>query len=707
MNSHLKNLFQYIQNNTALKNDEKSNLLQSLTDANEALEEEQKIIQAQNRELEIEAALEHLRARTMEMKQSNELPELVNIVWQQLEHLGVKESILNISIIINDTDGLRFDSWYVIRNPVTQQTRAGKLHSERNVTWLAREGYKQGNEKNEDIKIELRNEQLTEWIDKMVSAIDPSFAADIKSTKPERLLFYMLPFSYDENAPDGAIIVSSFIEIPVEFRSVLMRMSKTFAIVYRRYLELQKYEAGAKEAIMQAALDRVRAEIASMRSIKDMDRIIPLIWNEFTVLGIPFIRCGVFIMKDAEALIQTFLSTPNGKAIAAFHIPYSTPGNIKDVLDKWRNHKIYIDHWNENTFNEFANTMIKYGELSSAEAYLKTFPPGGFYLHFIPFIQGMLYVGNTTRLSENDMKTIQSITDAFSTAYARYEDFSKVEDAKQQLQETFNELTSMQAQLVQSEKLASLGELTAGVAHEIQNPLNFINNFSEVNNELIEELKTEMQKAVPERNSEIENNILKDITQNNEKIAFHGKRADDIVKGMLQHSRKNTGQKEPTDINTLADEYIRLSYHGLRAKDKSFNADFKTDFDKSIGKVNIVPQDIARVLLNLFNNAFYAVNEKKKTAGEDYHPMVFISTRHETFSSGADGVEIIIRDNGTGIPQGIIDKIFQPFFTTKPSGKGTGLGLSLSYDIIKAQGGEIKIQSQEGEGSSFIILLPV
>ncbi len=270
---------------------------------------------------------------------------------------------------------------------------------------------------------------------------------------------------------------------------------------------------------------------------------------------------------------------------------------------------------------------------------------------------------------------------------------------KEELEITLHELKSTQAQLIQSEKMASLGELTAGIAHEIQNPLNFVNNFSEVNKELLIELKEEIDKG----NIEDVKLIAENVINNQEKINHHGKRADAIVKGMLQHSRKNTGVKESTDINALADEYLRLSFHGLRAKDKSFNADFKTYFDESIGNLNIVPQDIGRVFINLFNNAFYTVNEKKKTADETYKPLVSIQTKKLN-----NKVEIIVTDNGNGISQDIVDKIFQPFFTTKPTGQGTGLGLSLSYDIItKEHNGTIKAESKEGEGTKFIIQLPV
>ena len=273
-----------------------------------------------------------------------------------------------------------------------------------------------------------------------------------------------------------------------------------------------------------------------------------------------------------------------------------------------------------------------------------------------------------------------------------------IEETNSALQKSLEELKAAQAQLIQSEKMASLGELTAGIAHEIQNPLNFVNNFSDVSTELVDEMNEEIDKG----NLEDAKQIAQDLKQNLEKINHHGKRAGDIVKGMLQHSRSSSGQKELTDINALADEYLRLAYHGLRAKDKTFNAAMKTDFDETIGLIKIIPQDIGRVVLNLITNAFYAVTERKKLQPEGYEPVVAVGTRKE-----AGKVEISVSDNGTGIPQRVLDKIFQPFFTTKPTGQGTGLGLSLSYDIVKAHGGELKVETKEGEGSAFIIQLPV
>jgi two-component system NtrC family sensor kinase len=273
-----------------------------------------------------------------------------------------------------------------------------------------------------------------------------------------------------------------------------------------------------------------------------------------------------------------------------------------------------------------------------------------------------------------------------------------LEDSNKALKKSLQNLKVTQTQLIQSEKMASLGELTAGIAHEIQNPLNFVNNFSEVSNELIDEMNEEIDKGDIEE-AKI---IAIDIKQNLEKINRHGKRADAIVKGMLQHSRKSTGIKEPTDINILTDEYLRIAYHGLRAKDKSFNSKMETDFGENIGLINIIPQDIGRVILNLITNAFYVVDQKKKQQPKVYDPSVSVITQKID-----KNVVITVKDNGNGIPKEVLDKIFQPFFTTKPTGEGTGLGLSLSYDIIKAHRGELKVETKEGIGTSFRIIIPV
>jgi signal transduction histidine kinase len=657
--------------------------------------------EAQAREARIEAAMEKVRARAMAMQKPGELVEVAQLLRQQMGLLGVEELETSSIYIHNEVSGTT-ECWYAIQDIRGQDKKLVTDHMtiHLNDTWVGREMLKFYTSDQEQTSIFMQGENRKEWIN-YCAQHSKVFQGYYGEVIPERT-YHLIKFS------NGYMGAASPGDISKESWELLKRATTVFSLAYTRFSDLQVAEASAKEAIKQSALDRIRADIASMRTIGDLDRITPLIWNELTILGVPFIRCGVFIMDEEQKLIHTFLSTPDGKAIGAFHLPYTTPGNIAEVLSHWQQKEIYINRWNEEDFKEFAETLVQQKALASPEQYLKTVPQGGFYLHFLPFLQGMLYVGNTTQLSEEETELIQSVADAFSTAYARYEDFNKLEAAKKQVDSTLNELQATQKQLIQSEKMASLGELTAGIAHEIQNPLNFVNNFSEVSNELLDEMKTELDKG----DASEAKAIADDVKQNLEKILHHGKRADAIVKGMLQHSRTSSGQKELTDINILADEYLRLAYHGLRAKDKTFNAKFETQFDSSIDKINVVPQEIGRVILNLINNAFYTVSEKKRQLNGTYEPTVSVSTRKLNARPddpvGRDQIEIKVTDNGNGIPQKVLDKIFQPFFTTKPTGTGTGLGLSLSYDIVtKAHGGELKVVTKEGEGSEFIIQLPI
>ena len=653
--------------------------------------------ETQAREAKIETALEKVRSRSMAMHQSNDLLDVVRVLSDQLLTLGLKFDTASFAKIHEDGS---WDLWistpdqpypaqiYVpyFDHPIFREVKEAddrrESFFERNYTL---------EEKNSFFKYFFENTAAKNIPDarKQYVLNCTGFARSVFLLKNIWLSvanYKGIPFSKEENA-------------------MLQRFANVFEQSYTRFLDLQKAEAQAREAIKQASVDRVRAEIASMRSTEDLERITPLIWNELNILGVPFTRCGVFIVNEEKELIHTYLSTPGGQPIAAFTLPFDTEGIGKTVLYNWRNKQSVTIHWNEEEFKRQSMNLVSQGAIESEEKYLTDHPPTSLDLHFFPFLQGMLYAGNTEPLSDDEKSLVQSLADAFATAYARYEDFNKLEEAKGKIETTLTELKATQEQLIQAEKMASLGELTAGIAHEIQNPLNFVNNFSEVNTELMEELKAERLKPNAERNDSLEDELINDVIDNSEKINHHGKRAGDIVKGMLQHSRSSTGVKELTDINALADEYLRLSYHGLRAKDKSFNATMKTDLDESIGKINIIPQDIGRVVLNLITNAFYVVNEKKtlrQAQGDTYEPTVTISTKK---TNGK--VELSVKDNGNGIPRKVLDKIFQPFFTTKPTGQGTGLGLSLSYDIVKAHGGEIKVETKEGEGSEFMIQLPV
>ena len=331
-------------------------------------------------------------------------------------------------------------------------------------------------------------------------------------------------------------------------------------------------------------------------------------------------------------------------------------------------------------------------------------------IYYVPFAHVLLplsiaiylgyFFGNRSQSLRLNLERVQKLSKEKESILSEQKDTleQQVKERTSELNQSLEELKATQSQLIQSEKMASLGELTAGIAHEIQNPLNFVNNFSEVNKELLEELEEEIDNG----NYDEVKALAKDVSANEDKIIFHGKRADGIVKGMLQHSRSSTGQKEMTDINSLSDEYLRLAYHGLRAKDKSFNATLNTDFDDAIGKINIVGQDIGRVILNLITNAFYVVKKKKEENPNGYEPTVSVTTEKQ-----GNMVLIKVSDNGNGVPKEVLDKIFQPFFTTKPSGEGTGLGLSLSYDIVKVHGGELTVETKQGEGTTFTISLPM
>ena len=648
--------------------------------------------EAQAREAQIEAALERVRSRTMAMQHSNELAEAANVLFQQVQVL--KLPVLSCGYNIWQKGESVCTGWMSDLSGSIQQPFNIPLTE--SPTFIRFYQSKQMGEQfySED----LQGEELADHYRYMLTL--PGFIRIVEGFEKAGFALPSYQVNNVVNFLHGNLVFITYEPVP-EAHDIFRRFGKVFEQTYTRFLDLQKAEAQAQEAIKRASVDRVRAEIASMRTTSDLERITPLVWNELTTVGVPFIRCGVFIMDEEQEKVHTFLSTPDGKAIATLHVPFDfNLPLIANGVEHWRQKKVYQEHWNAATFIESWTALSALAETSTTSPQ-NEHPPENLYLQLLPFLQGMLYVGGEVPLTEDELQLSQNLADAFSTAYARYEDFNKLEAAKKQVDSALNELQATQKQLVQSEKMASLGELTAGIAHEIQNPLNFVNNFSEVNKEMLDELKAERLKPKGERDEAVEEDLINDLIDNEEKINHHGKRADAIVKGMLQHSRSSTGVKEPTDINALADEYLRLSYHGLRAKDKSFNAEMKTDFDPTIGKINIIPQDIGRVLLNLYNNAFYAVNQQKSKNLNSYQPTVSVTTK-----KSGNSVLITVSDNGNGIPQKIVDKIFQPFFTTKPTGQGTGLGLSLSYDIIKAHGGEIKVETKDGEGSEFVIQIP-
>ena len=662
--------------------------IKNLQEINKALWKE---LAEKNRRLEIETSLEKVRGRTMTMRASAELSETSAVLFHELNQLGIETIRTGVGIFDDANTAMELWSTSVSDNKEVLK----KLDYFSLYIHPVYENLISAREQQKPYALtKLKGNQVKYYYQSMTALVSSQHVYN------EEEYFYSFFFG------QGTLNVVMHQPLSDEECIILTQFAHAFGLIYTRFLDLQKAEDQTREALRKAALDRIRAEIASMRTADDLKHITPLIWKELITFDVPFTRCGIFIIREDEKLVYAYLSSPEGKSLAILRLAFEGNETTAKMIDSWRNKTVYKEQWDRGRFQDWVQSMYGHTDRAMSDEYAATgslFGSTTLNLYFIPFSQGMLYIGGQEVLVESEIDLVRSLADAFSVAYARYEDFKQLEDAKNKIEATLSELKATQSQLVQSEKMASLGELTAGIAHEIQNPLNFVNNFSDVNKELIGEMNEELDKG----NYEEAKKIAKDISDNEHKIHHHGKRADAIVKGMLQHSRTSGGQKEPTNINALADEYLRLAYHGLRAKDKTFNAHFKTQFDNSIGKINIVPQDIGRVILNLINNAFYAVNEKQKAAGHGYEPTVIVSTSTNGRLETPGTVEISVQDNGNGVPQKILDKIFQPFFTTKPTGQGTGLGLSLAYDIItKGHGGELKVETKEGEGSTFIISLP-
>jgi signal transduction histidine kinase len=508
------------------------------------------------------------------------------------------------------------------------------------------------------------------------------------------------------------------------FEKVSTENRKLKDAIKRRTIELENKN---RELEIEAALERVRVRAMAMYSSDELKELVKTLFIEVTRLDVNLHRCMIWI-GDPETLdAKVWVANPETMEAESLVIPYNEDPFYQHLLTGWKERDpnwIYtLDGEEYKNWIKFLFSKTDFSRLPEVvKDSMRQLGKAIFWA--CNYNYGAIQVASPEPFSEQNIIILRRFSKVFDLTYTRFldlqkseahaiqaeDDLIKLQAENKRAEDALKELRATQNQLIQSEKMASLGELTAGIAHEIQNPLNFVNNFSEVSNELIEEMLAEIAKG----NYDEVKLIVDDIKQNLVKINQHGRRADGIVKGMLQHSRISAGQKEPTNINLLADEYFHLAYHGLRAKDKSFNATLQSDYDETIGNISIVPQDIGRVILNIINNAFYAVNEKSLHAKakdderpnasievKKYEPTVSISTR-----KAGDNIEVRVKDNGNGISQKIMDKIFQPFFTTKPAGQGTGLGLSLAYDIVKSHGGELIVQTVDGEGSTFLILLP-
>jgi signal transduction histidine kinase len=660
--------------------------------------------EGQARESQIEASLERIRARALAMHASSELIDVANVLWEQLDLLGHQEFQAS-AIHLYPDDARTFDAWYALRerNRGRGYWKKGRARFSTQASLFIDEWVAHYQSYKTEYTLEVGGEKLQGWLNEFARVVP-----EILEGMPQLQYYHFSDFS------GGSLVIVSLHPPSHEAQNLQKRIAAVFDLAYRRYVDLQLAELQAYKANVEVALERVRARALAMQHPEELKIVAQALRHEMGLLGAKDLEtCSIFlcdlplditecwyarvVLEDGVSkLVPDYFSLDLGRTWVgkAVHDFCQSPDDRISIGMTGNHQKEWLEYC-----ESMSPSYRSEDRDGSPRAY-----------HLFRFAQGALGVDSATDLPEESWDLLKRAAAVFSLAYSRFKDLLKAQTDLQQLilekqraEEALSELKAAQSQLIHAEKMASLGELTAGIAHEIQNPLNFVNNFSDLSQELLAEMIAEIKV----NNAENAMAIADDVVKNLERILHHGKRADVIVKGMLQHSRSGGGTKEPTDINLLADEYLRLAYHGFRAKDKIFAAAMKTDFDEGIGLVDLYQQEVGRVILNLISNACYAVSEKKKLLDAGvfdavYEPTVTVRTRKIN-----DQLVIKISDNGNGIPGNIRHKIFQPFFTTKPTGQGTGLGLSLSYDIVKTQGGTLAVETREGEGTTFTLSLPL
>jgi signal transduction histidine kinase len=661
--------------------------------------------EAQAQEAKIEASLEKVRTVALTLNKSDDMLYIAKVLYEQLLALGFKD-IRNAIIDIHNDDNetfLDYDYSHDMSSAVTLFSFYGDPVIEQQIK-------KVQSSNDAFFEIALKGDELKELIETRIRNGEKD---DPRLHKTDHLTYNLYSFG------NGAIGISNFGILSHDQKKTLKRFRNVFTFAYQRYTDLAKAEEQTREAKIEASLEKVRNVALGMKQSDHLLDIVKVLYEQLLELEFNDIRNAIIDVnnEDNETFMDYDYSHEMGGTLTLMsynddptleeqlQIIATTTDGVSEIILEGKQLQDLIDMRRKNGEADDPR-LLKTSSISYV---------------LYAFGNGAIGISNFGVLNDTQKAILNRFRNVFIFAYQRYTDLAQSEanaaallSEKQRLEVTLSDLQATQKQLIQAEKMASLGELTAGIAHEIQNPLNFVTNFSEVSNELIDEMNEEIEKG----DMEEAKLIASDIKQNLEKINHHGKRADAIVKGMLQHSRKSTAEKEAKDINKLVDEYLRLAYHGLRAKDKSFNATLLTDFDKSIGMIGVIPQDMGRVILNLITNAFYACAERlllnavevsrsatndRQNASEDkdYKPTVSVSTKKLK-----DQIIISVKDNGNGIPKNIVDKIFQPFFTTKPPGQGTGLGLSMSYDILKAHQGDLMVNTELHQGTEFIILLP-
>ena len=564
--------------------------------------------EAQAREAQIEASLERIRSKGMAMQCTNDIKAAIAVVFNELAILGIEIDRCGITLINKTPIGELWSTTLSQKNKEVIDIVSGyldfRIHS------MLQHSYQCWMEKKDFSTYTLEGDEVKNYY--KILEDQPEYKFPKVITFPEQQVLQTFYFN------EGGVFVYTKTKLSTKAKKILRRFTDVFQQTYTRFLDLQKAEKQVAEAIKQSSLDRVRGEIAIMRSTKDLEKITPLIWNELNSLGVPFIRCGVFIIHEDEQEVEVYLSKPDGTSLAVMHLPFDSSELAIQTVAAWKDNRVYKESWTKEEFLRWGRLMMEQHQVPDMETYQGAEdPPESLNLHFIPFNQGMLYVGSSDPLNHDEIDLAVSLAKAFSIAYARYEDFVQLEKAKAAIEIALTELQATQSQLIQQEKLASLGQLSAGIAHEIKNPLNFVTNFSEVSVELIGETREALsalsdQLSAKDKESVSEaSEILKNIEVNLQKIHEHGSRADSIVKSMLEHSREGTRVMEPTNLNKLVKEFVNLSFHGMRAGKEPINVDIVYEMDEETGAVPLIAEDFSRVIVNLCNNAFDAMREKR------------------------------------------------------------------------------------------------
>jgi signal transduction histidine kinase len=666
--------------------------------------------EAQAREAQIEAAVERIRSKALTMYKSEDILEVVLRLRQELVALNIGGLTAATVLLQQDNGHIRLLDITVA--DIAEDAIRSSWDFEFCLEDMADQVYykRVWNEKAAYFIVEQVEDEIWAFIH-WLENFRKEDAEEIRLVvKNYNILHTWHPGVRLEK---GKLCVDLMEPPAAEIEHILVKIGNAFDLAYRRFLDLQNAETRAKEAQIEAALERVRSRTMTMQKSEELGEVIQVIFEQ--LCGLHFkIDSASFVVEINETNdLRNWLAAPGRTYASRIDVPYlHHPIFDRFIEAKEKGETFYTLQLTKEEKDAFFDYYLGFAPIPEDRKKI-IYNSEGWAQSAVLMKTIGLNITNYVGLpySDEQNKTLVRFGVAFEQTYIRFldlkqaeaqavraeQDLVEIKAARKKAEGALAALKATQQQLIQKEKMASLGELTAGIAHEIQNPLNFVNNFTEISKELVQELKTEADSG-----NLLEVKVLAaDILSNLDKVSHHGWRADNIVKSMLQHSRGTTGDRQPTDINQLVEEHLRLAYHGYRAKDQSFNVDVSTSYDSSVGTANIAPHEIGRVLLNLLNNAFYAVSEKKRQQNGEYEPIISVRTMRKN-----DSVEITVKDNGTGMSPKVAAKIFQPFFTTKPTGEGTGLGLSLSYDIItKGHGGILTVQSQEGEGSEFVVQL--